>query len=81
MRFWKFRARGWKAEAKTLDLMKEMLPKMLPKQIRKELKKIMLKGGDPKANWAKLRGAMIEDGAYELYQAHIKPHKQKAINK
>jgi poly(A) polymerase len=75
LRFWKFRMRGWKTEAKTLEFMKKQLAKMPPDVISNELYKIMKKGGDKKANWAKLRNAMKEDGAYDLYKKYIKPFK------
>lgn len=82
LRFWKFRARGWKAETETLDLMKEMLPKVKPTVVLDGMKKMLHKGktiAEKKAIWKSMKQAMIEDGAGDLYYKYVRPSKQAAM--
>ncbi len=82
LRFWKFRARGWRTEAKTLALMKDMLTTAGPQEILGGLDKALKKGATTAARkkiWNQIKYAMVADGAADLYYKYMKPHKKKLL--
>lgn len=91
VRFWKFRSRGFTAEAQTLKAIKQQAQTVMAKWATDTKSgagtmawHIAGKGPDPEKELAKFRAAMEADGMADLYDKYIKPmHKKifKAVEK
>lgn len=77
VRFWKFRARGWKTEEKTQAFVRKHASYWLeayqdtPTSMAKMLYGFVGKSGDPKANLKKLRDMMDADGCADLFDKYV----------
>jgi hypothetical protein len=87
LRFWKFRARGYSAEAETLKYMRKHAEKHFslsaskPHVVVKSIYKMVgAKGGDIKKNLANFKAAMKADGCLDLYDKYIAKHEQAIID-